>query len=117
MKHEHISSRDMEYNIADNELLGCDYRPLNEHNIKSVSPSPSESAVVKQNGNNLTNNHQQGTVRTENIQKTNEIKVRLINNNSDGENELNVIDENMFSPKEEYSWLLMKTIGLRVHSL
>ncbi|VVC36833.1 Hypothetical protein CINCED_3A020314 [Cinara cedri] len=49
---------------------------VDEHNVKSISPSLSESAVVKQNVN-PTNNHQQGTVRAENIQKMNEIQQRF----------------------------------------
>lgn len=48
---------------------------VDESNVKSTSPSLSEPAVMKQNGNNLTNN-QQGTIRAENIQKMNEIQVR-----------------------------------------
>lgn len=42
---------------------------VDENNVKSISPSLSEPAIVKQSI------HQQGTQRAENIQKMNEIQV------------------------------------------
>jgi len=42
--------------------------------VKSISPSLSEPANIKHAGNNIPN-HQQGTMRAENIQKMNEIQV------------------------------------------
>lgn len=49
---------------------------VDEHNVKSISPSLSEPANIKHGSNNLANN-QQGTLRAENIQKMNEIQQRF----------------------------------------
>lgn len=49
---------------------------VDEHNVKSISPSLSEPAIMKSGNNNVTN-HPQGTIRAENIQKMNEIQVRI----------------------------------------
>lgn len=46
---------------------------VDERNVKSISPSLSEPTITKHGSNN----YQQGTVRAENIQKMNEIQVRL----------------------------------------
>ncbi|XP_027840816.2 uncharacterized protein LOC114122374 isoform X2 [Aphis gossypii] len=49
---------------------------VDEHNVKSISPSLSEPANIKHGSNNNTNN-QQGILRAENIQKMNEIQQRF----------------------------------------
>lgn len=47
---------------------------IDEHNVKSISPSLSEPANINHGGSNITI-HPQGTGRAENIQKMNEIQV------------------------------------------
>lgn len=49
---------------------------VDEHNVKSISPSLSEPSILKHGYNNITN-HQQGNTRAENIQKMNEIQVSI----------------------------------------
>lgn len=49
---------------------------IDEHNVKSISPSLSEPANINHGGSNITI-HPQGTGRAENIQKMNEIQVRI----------------------------------------
>lgn len=49
---------------------------VDEHNVKSISPSLSEPSIIKHGSNNIPNN-QQGTMRAENIQKMNEIQQRF----------------------------------------